>query len=283
MGYIYKLVDENELNNAKKNIISFSRPIFEFMGSEGNILNFVKRISKKYNDKEKRLNIKPSAKDLDEIVNWMKIFKETYGDDLNDLDMITDSKIMFCLYMQTYCGYFTNVNLFNENVRREFLSKSRLKKKIAVIRIDEEKLNHLHWQSKKVEGPFIKFYGSDDSISDFNCYLHIFNVEYSQNFKDYETLLKRYNANVRYIHTWFDLLSKEYDWQNEKRLIITLNSFEINTAKRACNKAYSRTSDNSLQYLLYCNLMDAIDYGCKGPKYINFQLDDGDIEILSLY
>lgn len=201
MGYIYKLVDEIELNNAKKNIISFSRPIFEFMGSEGNILNFVKRISKKYNDKEKRLNIKPSAKDLGEIVNWVKIFNETYGDDLNDSDIITDSEIMFCLYMQTYCGYFTNVNLFNEDDRREFLSKSRLKKKIAVIRIDEERLNHLHWQSKKVEGPFIKFYGSDDSISNFNCYLHIFNVEYSQNFKDYETLLKRYNANVRYIHT----------------------------------------------------------------------------------
>ena len=281
MGNIYKLVDVIELNNAKNNVISFSRPSFEFKGSEGSILKFSKRIYKKY--VKQGLNIKPSAKDLEDIRKWSDIFRQTYNDQIDDYDMITDSKIMFCLYMQSYCAYFTNVNLFDNDNRNNYLSKSKLKNKIAVIKINEEKLQHLHWRSKVVKGPYLKFEGDENHLLDFNCYLHRCNIKYLPNYNDYETLLKRYNSKTRYLHTWFDLLSEEFLWQQEERLIITLNSFEKNASRLGCDKVYNRTNSNSLEEKIYCNLIDAFYYGLNGPKYIDLQLDDGDIEILPLY
>ena len=59
MGNVYKLVDGIELNNAKNNFISLSRPIFEFKVIEGIILNFSKTIYEKY--VKQGLNIKPSV------------------------------------------------------------------------------------------------------------------------------------------------------------------------------------------------------------------------------
>ena len=45
MGYIYKLIDEKEIQYAKNGIISLSHPIFEFKGTEGKFINFAKRKS----------------------------------------------------------------------------------------------------------------------------------------------------------------------------------------------------------------------------------------------
>lgn len=65
MGFLYKLVDEKEIEFANDGLISLSHPIFQFKGSEGKFINFAKRIYDKYTKQGQK--IKPSPKDLDEI------------------------------------------------------------------------------------------------------------------------------------------------------------------------------------------------------------------------
>lgn len=71
MGYLYKLVDEQGAENAKKILITLSHPIFEFKGSEGKFINFAKRIYDRY--QKKGLGIKPTEKDLEDIKKWIDI------------------------------------------------------------------------------------------------------------------------------------------------------------------------------------------------------------------
>ena len=62
MGYIYKLIDDKELQYAQNGIISLSHPIFEFKGTEGNFINFAKRIYDRYLKRD--LEIKPTDADI---------------------------------------------------------------------------------------------------------------------------------------------------------------------------------------------------------------------------
>lgn len=52
MGFLYKLVDEKEIEFAKDGLISLSHPIFQFKGSEGKFINFAKRIYDKYTNNQ---------------------------------------------------------------------------------------------------------------------------------------------------------------------------------------------------------------------------------------
>ncbi len=281
MGYLYKLVDNNGLENAKKNLISFSRPMFEFKGSEGKILKFSNRIYAKYS--KKKLEVKPSKTDLKEIKKWIDTFKKTYGEELSDYDMDSESRIMFCLYMQTYCAYFTRENLFDDKIRNDFIEKFGLTDKVAVITINEDVLNHLHWHSTELCGSFTKFYGDSDCMSGFNGFLHLHAIEYTENYDDCKFLLERYNTKVRRISSWFNLLSKTYEYQKEIRLIFTLNSFEPNSSTLAFEKVYHDYDDDSIEFKIYKNLIAAFYYKDKlSPSFINLKLDSKDIEILML-
>lgn len=281
MGYLYKLVDIKGLENAKKNLISFSCPMFEFKGSEGKILKFSHRIYAKYS--KKKLEVKPSDTDLNKIREWIDEFKKTYGEELSDYDMDSESRIMFCLYMQTYCAYFTSENLFDDKIRNDFIEKFGLKNKVAVIKINEDVLKHLHWNSIDLCGSFTKFYGDSDYMSGFNGFLHLHHIEYSEKYDDCEFLLERYNTNVRRISSWFNLLSKTYEYQKEIRLIFTLNSFEPNSSTLAFEKVYHDYDDDSIEFKIYKNLIAAFYYKDKlSPSFINLKLDSKDIEILML-
>lgn len=282
MGYLYKLVDKKGLDDAKKNIISLSHPIFEFKGSEGKFINFAKKIYDNY--KKQGLKIEPKPKDLLDIKKWYSIYKKTYGNEFDDQDIKSESMIIFCGIMQGFCGYFTTVDLFDKLIRDNYLSKCKLKNKIAVIRIDEKVFDHLHWRSTKVEGEYIKYNGSPDDCKDFNGFMHITNIIYNENFDDYNELLKAFNSNeIRHASTWFNILSKDFEWQKEKRLIFLLRSLEPNSSRIGCDVVYKpQNPHSSWEEVVYGKIVDAIDYCVKGPRYISLKLDDGDIKILNL-
>ena len=44
MGFLYKLVDEKEIEFANDGLISLAHPIFQFKGSEGKFINFAKAL-----------------------------------------------------------------------------------------------------------------------------------------------------------------------------------------------------------------------------------------------
>ena len=112
MGYLYKLVDKKEIELANEGIISLSHPIFEFKGSEGKFINFAKRVYDKYINNG--INIKPSQVDLNEIKEWINVYKSTLGEGFRDEDIDSESMIIFCGIMHGFCGYFTIINLFED-------------------------------------------------------------------------------------------------------------------------------------------------------------------------
>lgn len=282
MAYLFKLVDKKGLIDARNNIISLSRPIFEFKGSEGKFINFAKRIYDKYS--KKGIKIKPSETDLKDIKDWIEIYKKTYGKGFNDQDINSESMIIFCLIMQSFCGYFTMEDLSDSKTRMEYCNNSNFEDKIAIIKIDEKIFDHLHWRSTTVEGPYTKFYGSQDDYHDFNGFMHPTKIIYSNNFDDYHELLTIYNNDgVRHSKTWFNILSKEFEWQKEKRLLLTLRSLEPNSARVGCNAVYTAKKQCiTWEEVVYGNIVDAIDYCVKGPQYVYLQLNKDEIEILDL-
>lgn len=282
MKYIYKLIDTYELELAQKNIISFSHPIFEFKGSEGKFINFAKNIYDEYI--RKGLKIKPKQKDLIDIKQWYNVYKKTYGNKFNDWDIKSESMIIFCGIMQGFCGCFTTANLFDKSIRDNYLSKCKLKNKIAVIKINENVFEHLHWRSKKVEGEYVRFDGYPNDCNDFNGFMHPTEIKYSKNYDDYNELLKIYNSNeLRNSSTWFNILSDNFEWQKEKRIIFLLKSLEPNSSRTGCDVVYKPQRPYiSWEEVVYGKIVDAIDYCSKGPRYVSLKLNDGDIEILNL-
>lgn len=280
MGYLYKLVDQKEVDFAKDGIISLSHPIFEFKGSEGKFINFAHRIYDKY--QKQRLAIQPSEIDLADIKEWIDIYKRTYGPDFKDIDIVSESMIIFCGIMQGYCGYFTTRNLDDENELTDYLSKSKLKDKIAYIRIDDELFKkNRHWRTNDFKKPFEPFNGDPNNLCGFNGFLHPTTVVYNKNYDDYNELLDLYNnASLRDSSIWFNNLPCKYDWQQEMRLLFLLRSLEKNSSRIGCDHVYQYGKRiTTYEELVYCNVVDAIDYYSKGPRYIYLQIGKDSIRI----
>ena len=237
MGYIYKLIDETELQYAKDGKISLSRSIFEFKGTEGKFINFAKRIYDRY--LKRGLKIKPTEADIQEITQWFNVYKSTYGTDVKDEDIISESMIVFCGIIQSFCGYFTTINLFDKEQLKCFFEKNNLKDKKYILELDDSVFENHHWRTDDLKNPFTPFRGSSKDFCDYNGFTHPTDIVYNANYDDYNELLKIYNRDeVRSPHNWFNNLSKEFEWQKEKRIIFSLRSLEKNCSRIGCDYVY---------------------------------------------
>ncbi len=267
MSFLYKLVDKTEIGFANDGLISLSRPIFEFKGSEGRIINFAKRIYEKY--LKQGYKIKPSHTDLEEIREWINAYSSTYGKEWSDEHIISESMIMFCNIMQGFCGYFTTIDLCDSKELNMYLKKNGLKDKVGVLKLDDSIFVSHHWRTSNLEEPFIPFEGDPHDLQDYNGFTHPTKIIYNENYKDYKELLKIYNADTpRYASNWFNNLSKEYEWQQEKRIIFLLRSLEKNSSRTGCDSVYHYHRSGSYEEKVYCKLIDAIDYFQIGPRFI---------------
>lgn len=286
MDYIYKIVDKVELDYAKDGILSLSHPIFEFKGSEGEFINFAKSIYDKYQKNDKCLDIKPSETDLKKIKEWIDVYKKTYGPDFKDVDINSESMIIFCGIMQAFCGYYTTKNLLDKEILREYLklNGSKLKNKIAVIKINAKIFNDHHWHTDNLSKPFIPYKGVPDNLQGFNGFTHPISIVYKQNYDDYNELLSIYNGDeLRHSCNWFNNLSKEYEWQSEYRLVFLLNSLEKNSSRIGCPRVYKYNKIiTKWEELVYCNLVDAINYCQKGPRFIYINVGKTNIESFNI-
>ena len=282
MGFLYKLIDNKELKFAKEGKISFSHPIFAFTNSEGNFIKFAKSIYKEY--KKHGLDINPRDEDLNEISKWINIYKTTYGDDFEDQDIISESMIIFCGIMQGYCGYFTTVDLFDKEQLTSYLSKNKLKEKKYVLKLDESVFENNHWRSSDLNEPFIPCGGDSNDLRGFNGFAHPIDIVYNAKYDNYNELLKIYNSDeLRHAHNWFNNLSQQFEWQKEKRIIFLLRSLEKNSSRIGCDSVYQCQEKNE-DYVkqVYCNIIDAIDYCHKGPKYIYLNVGINNLECKSI-
>lgn len=285
MGYLYKLISEDEIDRSNKGIISLSHPIFEFKGSEGKIINFAKRIYDKYLDKN--LNVQPSEKDLAEIEEWVNIYKTTYGSKFRDEDINSESMILFCGIMQGFCGYFTKIDLSNSSNLSNFMEKSKLRDKKYILSLNDSVFIHHHWKTDNLDNAFLPFEEDPLNLSGYNGFTHPTDIVYSQHYDSYDELLQIYNGDeLRNSHNWFNNLSKDFEWQKEKRIIFLLNSLEKNSSRIGCSSVYNYShpiSKYSEQvYQVYCNIVDAIDYCNKGPKYVYLDVGTENIKIYNI-
>lgn len=278
MSYIYKLVDEERMEDAKKGIISLSRPLFEFKGSEGKIIEFAKSVDERF--KKDGQQIEPTEKDLIEIAKWIESFRESYGE-LNDNDLNTDSQIMFCRIMSEYCGYFTSVDLDNPNVLKEFLKNNKLHDKIGYIGIDESVCEHLHWRSAKDDFMFEKCDDTDDSFIHLNGFLHLKDVVYSKDYENYNGILKEYNKDeVRTGFFWFMLQSDKFSYQKEKRLLFSVQSLDKNSSTIGCNSVYqSKNHSKNIETRIFENIVNALIYSKHGPEFVKLKFNRQDVSI----
>lgn len=272
--YIYKLVDKKEVEFAQSGLISLSRPIFEFKGSEGKIVNFIKRINEKY--LKNGLKVKPSKTDLEEIKDWNRIYKETYGKDFDDHDILSESMIMFCGIIQAYCGYFTNTNLFNKRCLKSYLKHNCLKDKIGVIRLDFSKLACTRWKTDDIHFPFSIYSGDQYDMKGYDGYTHFIDISYTKNFDDYRYLLSRYNKDeVRKASNWFDNIDIKYEWQNEKRILLLLESLKKNSRIRGSSSVYTYLQDiKTFEEAVYKNVIDTLHYCNTSPKYVYLKVNE---------
>lgn len=282
MGYIYKLIDEKELQYAQDGKISLSHPIFEFKGTEGKFINFAKRIYDRY--LKIGLEIKPTDADIQEITQWFNIFKSTYPTKVEDKDIISESMIVFCGIVQGFCGYFSKINLFDKEQLICFLEKNKLRDKKYVLELDDSVFENHHWRTDDLNKPFTPFYGDSNDFYDYNGFTHPTDIVYNANYNDYTELLKIYNGDeIRSSHNWFNNLSKEFEWQKEERIIFLLQSLEKNCIRVGCDHVYhsvSGTSSNAEN--VYRNMVDAIDYCEKGPRYVYLKVGTDYLKWISI-
>lgn len=279
MGYFYKLVDKGRMEDAKKGIISLSRPLFEFKGSEGKIIEFAKSINERF--KKDGRQIEPTKKDNTVITKWIKAYRESYGKINND-DLNTDSKIMFCRIMSEYCGYFTSADLDNPNVLKEFLRNNKLHDKIGYIRIDERVYGHSHWRSIKDDFVFEKCDDTDESLIHLNGFLHSKDVVYSKDYEDYKGILKEYNKDeVRTGFCWFTLQSDKFSYQKENRFVFSLQSLNKNSSTIGCESVYQSKdhNKNTIEIRIFENIVNALIYSEHGPKFVKLKFNPQDVLI----
>ena len=273
MGYIYKLVDETELRLAQEGFLSLSRPIFSFKGSEDYFIKFAKDIYERY--QKEGLTIVPKEKDLKEIRKSIEAYQFVFQD-IRDEDLRTDFMIIFCRIMSTYCGYFTKSNLDDPAVLDDYRKRSHLKDKIAYIRIDDETCLPTKWKCGNDTFAFEQNPNENPwSMQGYKGYLSLKNVEYSEKYNDYTTLLTAFkNDPDRSSRTWFTILKGAFSWQEEARIIFRLGSLEPNSRITGSPDAYSRKLKKpNLETQIFAKIVDAINYASKGPTYIYLIID----------
>ena len=284
MGYLYKLVDKLEMEKARECKLSLSHPIFEFKGSEGKFIHFAHRIYEKYRKNKKGLSIKPSEKDLQEIEEWIEVFKRTSGTDFRDEDIKSESMIIFCGIMQGFCGYYTTKNLEDKSTLQEYLKLNRdgMKNKIGIIKIDTKIFDDHQWHTEDLKEPFKPSKEDSNNLQGFNGFTHPTQIIYNEKYDDYNELLKIYNGDeLRHSQNWFNNLSKEFEWQSENRLIFLLNSLEKGSRTLGCKRVYKYNKPiTSWAELVYCYIVDAIDYCVNGPSYIYLEVNKNYIDYI---
>ena len=288
MEYIYKLLDETTLDLLdNRNIISFSRPFYHFK-SEGKGFKVFRTMINRLNESALTALLHTDEKLLNETREWIKGYYDSLPPNIREeyssLDIKSDLQIAMTVYFQTYCGYFTAVNLDDESVRKDFIKNNdRLcqnKVKYARIPIVENSLDRIYWVSNNDNLYHFKCDSQQKDIESFGCIrgsLHIHEVEYS----DSQFLKHPYavfnDIGNRRISSLLMYVDDKYCYQNEIRLMFRIPSYRPNESVVGFNCRYPSIIFNSLEeqmvYTISCICSEAKLY----PNYVYLSIDKYDI------
>ena len=156
MGTVFKLIDDIEKNDIQKNKrMSLSRPLLSFGEPEGLVVDFFRDINRLVEDTQDIFSVKPTDELLCKIREWYMMYYGSLPDNhqasYTAFDVKSDLQILMCIYFQTYCGYFTNADLFCDKSRKHYFEsnsdfiKKYNKTAILKIEIEENEFDCIPW------------------------------------------------------------------------------------------------------------------------------------------
>ena len=266
---IYKLISEDVKKDiVQYNSISLSRPLLKFGPPEGTVLEFFRDIAKLVEECDNYLNVLPTNDILAKLKKWYEGYYFSLNDDSYEMcDVYTDLQIIMTVYFQTYCGYFTCQNLFDEKILEKYISdnydfvKKFNKKYILKVDIDinEQSVEAAEWELKKTgkeyKPPKYTFFESENP-KPFNnniiAYINAHRVEYMPDNYSFCDLFEIFNSfGKRRMSAFFKYLDGDYSSQQEMRIITYIPSSCYNSMITACNNLFHSQVDEPLEIKLF--------------------------------
>lgn len=286
MKYLYKFIDDKEKLDIKSNQrISLSRPIFEFNEPEGIVVGFFRDIAKLIDDinEEERLSqIIPPSFVIEGIKSWCNDHRESMkylGDEEDSVhSLISEFRILTCLYFQTYCGYYTEENLFDSEILKQYRGENKRfieeYKKTAILRIAiPDNTDSWEYTPEQESGDFV-FKHNPSAVEGKNnivSFLHYHKVRYLTKELGSLDILRMFNENdERKLSSLLEYSTAKFKQQKETRLFFTLPSNKPNSTLLAFDSsvmlgAEPKTIEESLfQYALITFYKAKNDY----PRFI---------------
>lgn len=131
LSSIYRLIDEKEkLDILKNHRLSLSRPLLKYGEPEGLLVDFFRDINRLMENSNNILEIKPTEGLLHKIKQWHNFYYESFPDNIKLIyddphNILSDLRILMCVYFQTYCGYFTYANLDCKETKNQYFSLNK--------------------------------------------------------------------------------------------------------------------------------------------------------------
>lgn len=295
LSSIYRLIDEKEKLDIQKNYrLSLSRPLLKYGEPEGLLVDFFRDINKLMETSNNILEIKPTENLLYKIKQWYTFYYESFSYDIKPIyddsyNILSDLRILMCVYFQTYCGYFTYANLDCKETKNQYFSLNKKfitkTKKTAYVKIDIEnnELDNIHWEYTPTKGQTdLTFSPSSierEGKNNILASLHLHDIQYLANDFSALEVFKKFNCEEkRNSSCWFKF-SKEYlASQQEKRLILYLPSHKINSSRNACDNIFINTDCTSLEERLFYYAVSTLKYAKDNfPEYVHLKIKNPEI------
>lgn len=291
MSIIYRLIDEAEKADIQKNNrISLSRPLLKYGEPEGLIVEFFRDINKLIEKTQDVLKIEPTEELLCKIKEWYMMYFNSFPEEIkksySDYDILSDLRILMCVYFQTYCGYFTHAKLDSPETRNKYFhsNKKFIEKfnKKAYIRIDikSNKLDNVAWEytPSKSQTDFVFTPSSFEREWHNNILstLHLHDVIYLNNKLSASQIFSKFNFfEKRNSSCWFKFTKEYLNSQQEKRLIFYLPSYKINCSRVACDNIFSNMNCETLEEVLFYYAVSTLQYAKDNfPQYVYLKVQD---------
>ena len=294
MSIIYKLIDDREKSDIQKNRrISLSRPLLSFGEPEGLLVDFFRDINRLVEKNQDILKIEPTPELLCKLKEWWHIYFDSFPECIkvsyDDYSILSDLRILMCVYFQTYCGYFTYANLDCAETRTHFIRSNgnfiEKYSKTAYIEIDtnQNKFDNIYWEyiPSKISSDFVFSPSAPDREWHNNIFsaLHLHDVIYLDNNLSASDIFTQFNhIEKRSSSCWFKFTKGNLSSQQEKRLIFYLPSFTINSSRLACESIFPNMDCNTLEEALFYYAVSTLKYAEDNfPKYVYLNVQDFEI------
>lgn len=307
MEYIYKLLDEKAREDLLQNgRIQFSRPR-KFKSERAGALKIFETFEDyvEKNGEKNLLDKTPSKKDLENAYLWLQSYfcslpeyerkyqEEYYSSwpkevrDIRPLEstVFSDIRLLTTLYFQSYCAYFTTIDLFDAEKRNAYIEKNRnlSNNKVGYVRIPItiNYLNKIDWacDEKVYEFAVMENVNSAQIKSKITAQMHHEEVVYTGKRKADEVFSRFNTFDERKINAFFKYINPNYLEQSEVRYKIRLSGNTAGQSIIAFDDIVSKVRNpRSYQEFIFNYLLSVYYQSLAYPENVYIKLSNFDCE-----